>query len=65
MKYCSKCFFPDTKPDLEFDENGVCDACVNATKKDNTNWESRRHELEIILEKNRSKDGSRYDCIIP
>jgi N-acetyl sugar amidotransferase len=65
MKYCSKCLFPDTKPDLKFDENDVCDACVNATKKDNTNWVSRRHELEIILEKNRSKDGSRYDCIIP
>jgi hypothetical protein len=23
MKYCKICVYPDTKPELEFDENGV------------------------------------------
>ncbi|EOA4000600.1 hypothetical protein ACH2GF_001978, partial [Campylobacter coli] len=27
MKFCKKCVMPDTKPDLHFDEEGVCDAC--------------------------------------
>ena len=29
MKYCKKCLYPDTKPQLIFDENGVCSACNN------------------------------------
>lgn len=65
MKYCKKCLFPDTKPELEFDENGVCSACRNAELKDEIDWDSRRKELEQIFEKYRSKDGSQYDCIIP
>lgn len=65
MKYCTKCLFPSTKPDLQFDENGVCAACINAEKKDNIDWKARKNQLIEILEKNRSKDGSRYDCIIP
>lgn len=65
MRYCKKCLFPDTKPELSFDENGVCDACRSADKKENIDWNARREELQKILEKYRSKDGSRYDCIIP
>ena len=65
LKYCKKCLFPDTKPQLGFDSEGVCDACVYAEKKEEIDWDSRRNELEKILEKYRSKDGSRYDCIVP
>ena len=24
---CKNCLFPSTKPDLHFDEKGVCEAC--------------------------------------
>jgi len=65
MKYCKKCLFPDTKPDLSFDENGVCDACNSAEEKEKIDWTARRKELEKFLEKFRGKDGSNYDCIIP
>jgi len=65
MKYCKICLFPDTKPDLGFDENGVCDACKSADEKEKIDWDARRKELEKFLEKFRSKDGSNYDCIIP
>jgi len=64
MKYCKKCLFPDTKPELSFDDNGVCDACNSAEEKDSIDWNSRRNELEQILEKYRSKDRSNYDCLI-
>ena len=64
MKYCKKCLFPDTKPELEFDEKGVCSACKNAELKDRINWKSRRIELKQIFEKYRSKNNG-YDCIIP
>jgi len=65
LKYCTKCFYPDTKPQLNFDENGVCDACKWHEMKDSIDWNERRRELKEILEKYRSKDGSRYDCLIP
>ena len=65
MKYCTKCLYPGTKPELTFDENGICDACRSATVKEDINWNERREELEKILERYRSNDGTRYDCIIP
>ena len=65
MKYCKKCLFPDTKPQLTFNENGICDACINAEHKETIDWDARKKELRQILEKYRNKNGSNYDCIIP
>jgi len=65
MKYCINCLFPDTKPDLNFDEKGVCDACRSAVQKEKINWEERKEQLSQILKKYRSKNGRNYDCIIP
>ncbi len=64
MKYCTKCVMPDTKPDLYFDENGVCCACLNYAKRKAVNWAKRKEELLNILERYRSKDGSNWDCIV-
>lgn len=66
MKYCRRCVFPETKPDLFFDKDGVCDACRSSEKKDQgIDWVARKQELKELLGKYRSKDGSNYDCIIP
>lgn len=57
---------PATKPDLFFDEKGVCDACLSAqTKHKKTDWKKRRKEFEAIIKKYRSKNGTNYDCIVP
>lgn len=65
LQYCSKCLFPETKPDLTFDENGVCSACQSAELKDDgINWNQRKEEFEKIIE-NYRKDGLGYDCLIP
>lgn len=69
LTYCTKCVMPNTKPDLFFDKEGVCDACRSAEKKNTKskgiNWESRRKEFEKIISRYRSGDASNYDCIIP
>ncbi|OIO80984.1 hypothetical protein AUJ84_02090 [Candidatus Pacearchaeota archaeon CG1_02_32_132] len=69
MKYCKRCLFPDTKPDIYFDEHGICDACRTAEKKNEAeegiDWKRRAKEFEEIIEKYRSKDGKNYDCIVP
>lgn len=56
---------PDTKPDLSFDENGVCNACRNYDDRKEIDYKKRLEELKSILSKYRSVDGSNHDCLIP
>lgn len=65
MKYCKLCLLPDTKPQLTFDENGVCSACINNKLKENVNWGQKRTDFQRIIEKYKNSEGSNYDCIIP
>ena len=67
FKYCKKCVMPNTKPDLFFDEEGVCDACRSAeTKSGAIDWDARKKEFEAdIIAKYKGKNPGNYDCIIP
>ncbi len=65
IKYCTQCLYPETKPDLHIDAEGVCSACRSYEKRTKINWEDRALDLERILEKYRNRDGSNYDCIVP
>jgi N-acetyl sugar amidotransferase len=67
IQFCKKCLFPDTKPDLYFDENGFCDACSSAQQKWNgnksINWEKRSQEFDDII--NKLPKDRIYDCVVP
>lgn len=63
MKYCNRCLLPDTKPDLSFDDEGICNACRNYEYRDHIDWDVRKQELFRILDRYRS--DSHWDCIIP
>ncbi|MSR70993.1 N-acetyl sugar amidotransferase [Candidatus Kaiserbacteria bacterium] len=65
MRYCKACVMPDTKPDLSFNAEGVCDACQSAALKNTIDWSAREAEFKELVEKFKTKDGSKYDCIIP
>lgn len=65
MEYCTKCVMPDTKPDLKFDEEGVCCACRSFENRKEVDWSKRQDELMVLLNKYKSKDSSNWDCIIP
>ena len=65
LKRCTKCIMPNTKPDLSFDDEGVCDACQSSEAKQLIDWDAREKEFCKVLEKYKNKDGSNYDCIIP
>ncbi len=65
MKYCKKCLYPDTKPQLIFNQDGICSACINHEIKQTINWDKKKQEFKEILEKYRSNDKTNYDCIIP
>lgn len=64
MKYCKKCLQPDTRPDIRFNEEGVCYACLYEQEKRNIDWLDREIKLKEIAQwaQNRSKDG--YDCVV-
>lgn len=65
MRYCKRCVMPDTKPDLHLDEHGICSACRSYEKRKEVDWKARNEQLVGILEKYRSKDGKKWDCIVP
>ena len=65
IRYCRRCLMPETKPDLDFDENGVCTACNYYQHRKTVDWPAREKELETVLGQYRNTDGSNYDCIIP
>ncbi len=70
MRFCTNCLTPDTRPDLRFDDKGVCDACRSFEKKhgnheDSIDWEQRKEEFDSLIEKYRQNDPLKYDCLIP
>ena len=65
IKYCRNCVMPDTKPNLFLDEAGICNACRSYENRKTVDWEKRKTELQVLLEKYRSKNGSNWDCIVP
>jgi N-acetyl sugar amidotransferase len=67
IRYCSRCVYPETKPDLHFNESGVCSACIAAEEKDKgIDWKQREKDFFQIVEHYRLPKGKLgYDCLIP
>ena len=65
VRFCKKCVVSNQRPRTHFDDDGVCTACQYAYAKDHKiDWQAREKELQILLDKHRSSDGS-YDVIVP
>lgn len=79
VKFCSKCVMSNQRPasaiefkhtlqskktTMNFDDNGVCDACRTAETKNAIDWKNREEQLLQLLDKHRRTDGG-YDCIVP
>lgn len=77
--FCKKCVMSNQRPTssiefkhtkdskkatMNFDKDGVCDACRVAEEKEKINWGMREEELIKLLDKHRRSDGS-YDCLVP
>ena len=65
IRYCVRCVMPETKPDIFFDDDGVCSACVHFESRAEVDWQERSDELDRVLESYRDRSGQNYDCIIP
>ena len=67
IRYCSNCLFPETKPDLSFNEEGVCSACTAAEiKNKGIDWAEREKQFFEIIEHYKLPEGKTgWDCIVP
>ncbi len=67
IRYCNKCLFPETKPDLSFNEEGICSACVAAEQKNiGIDWDQKRKDFFEIVDYYKKPSGETgYDCLIP
>ena len=64
VRYCKTCLMPDTRPRIEFDAAGVCNACRTAERKNEIDWDKRRQEFLDLVEEHRATEGP-YDCVVP
>jgi N-acetyl sugar amidotransferase len=65
LKYCTRCVMPSSKPDLQLDADGVCNACRSYENRKSVDWGARSAELESILARYRNETGSHWDCVVP
>ncbi|MGE0268300.1 MAG: N-acetyl sugar amidotransferase [Candidatus Omnitrophota bacterium] len=65
MQYCKQCILPDTRPGLVINEDGICNACVNAqSKRDEIDWAGRQQNFLSVVESAKSRSRG-YDCLVP
>lgn len=65
---CTRCIMDTSDPDIEFDENGVCNHCriyEEVVKKRLLPFPERERKLEEIITRIKvSSKGRKYDCIL-
>ena len=80
VRFCTACVISNQRPSsavefehskaskkatIHLDDEGVCDACRFAERKEREiDWEERERELHALCEARRSRNGS-YDCLVP
>ncbi|MQF70540.1 N-acetyl sugar amidotransferase [SAR202 cluster bacterium AD-812-D07_MRT_10900m] len=63
MQRCTRCLLPETHETIVFDDNGVCNTCINQDVKRSVDWDAKRNDFEALLDEYRGKYD--YDCIVP
>ncbi len=65
MLYCKKCLIPNTRPNGQFDGDGICLPCQAAARDREANFDHRLEELREVIKKFLSrKKQVRWQCII-
>jgi N-acetyl sugar amidotransferase len=64
LRWCKRCVLPDTRPNLELDSEGVCNACRAHERRPEIDWNARADAWQrVVAEAKRRSTG--YDCLIP
>ncbi|MES3032811.1 MAG: N-acetyl sugar amidotransferase [Gemmatimonadota bacterium] len=63
LRWCSNCVSMSTRPRIQYDARGWCNACVWAETKKTLDWASRERELHALLDRHRGRGP--FDCVVP
>lgn len=61
LRRCTRCILPETYPEIDFDDNGVCNYCRAHTKI--ANKRGNEEDLDRLF-KSMKLDGE-FDCVVP
>ena len=64
MKYCKTCLQTDTRPNIHFNDQGICPACEYHETLKTVDWDERSKEINEVVEFGKANNYSGYDCII-
>ncbi|HZS84269.1 MAG TPA: N-acetyl sugar amidotransferase [Stellaceae bacterium] len=64
MRWCRSCVLPDTRPNLEIGDDGVCNACRAHASKRGIDWAARAEAFREVVARAR-RESTGYDCVIP
>ena len=59
---------PSTKPYINFNNNGICNACISSSEKKNKlniNWDKRKKEFDEIISWTKLQNAPYYDAMVP
>jgi len=63
VRRCTKCVLPAIYPNIQFDEHGVCNFCLAASKEKKGPQKRSKNELDRIIKAYKGK-SNKYDVIV-
>jgi len=64
MTYCKRCITPASRPNITFNSDGICNACLSHDSRIEIDWAARADAFREVVRHARSR-ASGYDCVIP
>jgi N-acetyl sugar amidotransferase len=64
MTYCRRCITPASRPNIEFDADGVCNACLAHGSRSAIDWAARERAFRDVVGHAKARARG-YDCVIP
>lgn len=58
---CRRCLLPSTKPDIWFDDQGICSACISYDNRKSIDWAVRHDEFMSFISEHQGKS---HDVIV-
>lgn len=66
VHFCTRCVYPNVAATpLIMDAEGLCSGCRVNDEQKTIDWTAREKMFRDLCDEYRSKDGRRYDCLIP
>ena len=63
MRYCRNCITPETRPNIQLNQEGICNACVSHATKREINWVNRERAFRDVVKSAKARSKG-YDCVI-